>query len=99
MLARGVSLGDLGSEPAYIVGFSTRGGAKLQYYFGVRTSLITEVTDVRGSLERGEDYRAENGILEPHRLRVGSDSEVTYLLQSAKYNIGISDASLMRRVA
>jgi len=74
--------------------FSTRGGAKLQYYFGVRTSLITKVTDdARKSRTEIQDYRAENGILEPHRLRVSTDSgELTYLLQSAKYNVGISDA-------
>jgi len=94
VLARVISLGDLGSEPAYIVEFSTRGGAKLQYYFSVRTSLITKVTDdARKSRTEIEDYRVENGILEPHRLRVRTDSgELTYLLQSAKYNVGIGDA-------
>ena len=45
VLARVVSLGDLGSEPAYIVEFSTKGGAKLQYYFSLKTGLITRVTD------------------------------------------------------
>ena len=44
VLARVVSLGDLGSEPAYIVEFSTRGGARVQYYFSVKTKLITKIT-------------------------------------------------------
>jgi hypothetical protein len=48
VLARVVSLGDLGSEPAYVVEFSTRSGARFQYYFSVKTSLITKITgDVR----------------------------------------------------
>jgi len=60
----------------------------------VRTSLVTKVTDdVRKSRTWVEDYRPENGILEPHRLRVSSGSgELTYLLQSAKYNVGLSNA-------
>src|ERR1044072_8601743 len=44
VLARVLSLGDLGSEPAYIVEFSTRSGAKFQYYFSVKTSLLTKIT-------------------------------------------------------
>src|ERR1041384_1868685 len=42
ILARVVSLGDLASEPAYIVEFSTRSGARFQYYFNVKTWLITK---------------------------------------------------------
>src|SRR6185503_7913176 len=44
ILARVVSLGDLGSEPAYIVEFSMRSGARAQYYFSVKTGLITKIT-------------------------------------------------------
>src|SRR5690242_10952127 len=44
VLARVVSLGDLASEPAYIVDFSTRSGAHFQYYFSVKTGLITKIT-------------------------------------------------------
>ena len=71
VLARVVSLGDLGSEPAYIVEFSTRSGARVQYYFSVKTKLITKITsDARKTRILFEDYRAENGVLEPHRVRV-----------------------------
>jgi hypothetical protein len=94
VLARVVSPGDVASEPAYIVEFSTRSGAKLQYYFSVKTSLITKITDdAQKSRTWFEDYRVENGVLEPHRLRVNSESgELTYLLQSVEYNIGIVDS-------
>ena len=44
VLARVVSVGDLASEPAYIVEFSMRSGARFQYYFSVKTSLITKIT-------------------------------------------------------
>jgi hypothetical protein len=94
VLARVVSLGDLATEPAYIVEFSTKSGAKLQYYFNVRNSLITKITDdAQKSRTWFEDYRMENGVLEPHRLRISSETgELTYLLQSVQYNTGIVDA-------
>ena len=92
VLARVVSLGDLGSEPAYIVEFSTRSGARFQYYFSVKTSLLTKITgDVKKTRVIFDDYRPELGILEPHRVRMNLDgsSELTLLLQSVKYDTGI----------
>jgi hypothetical protein len=93
VLARVVSLGDLASEPAYIVEFSTRSGAKLQYYFSVQTALITKITDdVHKSRTLFEDYRTEKGILEPHRIRVKrGDGDLTFLLQSVAFGSGIDD--------
>jgi hypothetical protein len=94
VLARVVSLGDLGSEPAYIVEFSMRNGARLQYYFSVKTSLITKITgDVRKTRVVFEDYRPEQGILEPHRIRMNVDGsgELTLLLHSVKYDAGVDD--------
>jgi len=94
VLARVMSLGDLGSEPAYIVEFSTRGGARFQYYFNVKTSLLTKITgDVRKTRVLLDDYRAERGILEPHRVRMNLDGpgELTLLLQSVGYDTGIDD--------
>ena len=94
VLARVVSLGDLGSEPAYIVEFSTRGGARFQYYFNVKTSLLTKITgDVKKTRVLLDDYRPERGILEPHRVRMNLDGpgELTLLLQSVKYDTGIDD--------
>jgi hypothetical protein len=94
VLARVLSLGDLGSEPAYIVEFSTRGGARFQYYFSVKTSLLTKFTgDVKKTRVLFDDYRAEHGILEPHRVRMNLDGpgELTLRLQSVKYDTGIDD--------
>ena len=94
MLARVVSLGDLATEPAYIVEFSTRSGARFQYYFSVKTSLITKITgDVKKTRLLFDDYRSEQGMLEPHRVRMNVDGsgELTLLLQSVKYNTGIDD--------
>jgi len=94
VLARVVSLGDLASEPAYIVEFSTRSGARFQYYFSVKTRLITKITgDVRKTRVLFEDYRSTQGILEPHRVRMNVDGsgELTLLLQSVKYDTGVDD--------
>jgi len=94
VLARVVSLGDLASEPAYIVEFSMRSGAKFQYYFSVKTSLITKITgDVRNTRLLFEDYRTENGIAEPHRIRMNVEGpgELTLLLQTVKYDTGIDN--------
>lgn len=94
VLARVVSLGDLGSEPAYIVEFSTRSGARFQYYFSVKTSLLTKITgDVPGTRVVFGDYRPEHGILEPHRIQLThfGSGELTLLLQSVKYNTGVDD--------
>ena len=58
ILARVVSLGDLGSEPAYIVEFSTRSGARAQYYFSVKSGLLTKITsDTKKARIILEDYR------------------------------------------
>src|SRR5215217_7544325 len=94
VLARVLSLGDLGSEPAYIVEFSTRSGARFQYYFSVKTGLITKITgDVRKTRVLFDDYRPVQGIQEPHRVRMNVDGsgELTLLLQSVKYDTGIGD--------
>ncbi len=94
ILARVLSLGDLASEPAYIVEFSTRSGARFQYYFSVKTSLITKISgDVRKTRVLFEDYRPEQGIQEPHRVRmnVEGSGELTLQLHSVKYNTGIDD--------
>ena len=94
ILARVVSLGDLASEPAYIVEFSTRSGARFQYYFSVKTELITKITsDVKNTRVLFDDYRSVQGILEPHRVRMNLDGpgELTLLLQNVKYNTSIDE--------
>src|SRR6185369_15914371 len=94
VLARVVSLGDLASEPAYIVEFSTRSGARFQYYFSAKTSLLTKITgDVKKTKVLFEDYRPERGIMEPHRVRMNLEGsgELVLVLQSVKYDFGIDD--------
>jgi len=94
VLARVVSLGDLASEPAYIVEFSTRSGARFQYYFSVKTKLITKITgDIRNTRVVLDKYSAVEGIQEPHRIRmnVEGSGELTLVLQSVTFNTGIDD--------
>ena len=106
VLARVVSVGDLApsssvaADPAYIVEFSTRSGARVQYYFSIKSKLVTKVTsDTTKARVVYEDYRRELGLLEPHRVRMtvtGSGAgapagELTLVLQSVKQNTGIDD--------
>jgi hypothetical protein len=104
VLARVISLGDLGSEPAYIVEFSTRSGARLHYYFSLKSKLITKITseinnagDLKTQRLIFEDYRPEQGVLEPHRIRMkvpgdaDGSGELTLVLHSVKYNTGLDE--------
>lgn len=92
VLARVTSVGDLGSEPAYIVEFSTRSGARLQYYFSIKSGLITKITDdVRKSRIFFEDYKRSKTILEPHKIRMNLDSgEMSLHLQTVAYDTGVA---------
>jgi hypothetical protein len=100
VLARVVSLSDLAPEPAYIVEFSTRNGARVQQYFSVKSKFLIKSGDGTKSRIVYEDYRPELGLLEPHRLRMtvfGSGDaspagELTLVLQSVKQNTGVDDA-------
>ena len=94
VLARVISLGDLGTEASYIVEYATRSGARLRYHFSTKTSLLIKITDeVRKTQTWFEDYRPERGILEPHRIRIsaGNTGELTLLLKSVKYDGGLAD--------
>ena len=92
VLARVVSVGDLGSEPAYIVEFSTRNGARLQYYFSIKTGLITKIADdVRKNRIFFEDYKRNKGVLEPHKIRLNLGAgEMTLQLQTVTYDTGFA---------
>lgn len=95
VLARVVSLGDLASEPAYIVEFSTKSGARFHYYFSVKTGLITKITgDAKKTKVVLDDYRTVDRIREPHRVRINLDGtgELTLLLQNVKFNTGVADS-------
>jgi hypothetical protein len=95
VLARVVSLGDLYSEPAYIVEFSTRAGARLQYYFSVKTGLITKVTgDTFKTRDLFAEYRPEKTLVQPHQIkkRLEGVGEVTLTLRSVQYNSGLTES-------
>jgi hypothetical protein len=94
ILARVISVGEIGTEASYTVEYATRGGARLQYHFSTKTGLLIKITDdVRKTQTWFEDYRPERGILEPHRIRMsaGNTGELTLLLQSVKYDGGLAD--------
>ncbi len=93
ILARVISVDTSAADAAYVVEFSTRGGARLRYYFSIRTKLLISIQDdaVRGVIWF-EDYRPEGIILEPHLVRIKYPSEeFTYKLQRVSYNSGLAD--------
>ena len=103
VLARVVSLSDIASKAAdkpteddlaYIVEFSTRSGARVQYYFSAKSKLITKITsDVKKTRLILADYRSEHGILEPHTIKMDLEGsgQLTLLLQKVTNNTGIDD--------
>ena len=89
------------TDPAYIVEFSTRSGARVQYYFSMKSKLITKITtDPTKTFLVFEDYRPEHGLLEPHRVRMSlsgaaaapTAGELTLILQSVAQNTNIQDS-------
>ena len=94
VLVRTVSLEETGGEPAYVLEFSSRNGARLRYWFGATSRLLLKVEDATRRLTLSYlDYRAENGLLEPHRLesQLGQTGALTFVLKKASYNTGIAD--------
>jgi hypothetical protein len=95
VLARVISVKNVGAEPAYVVEFSLRSGARLRYLFSTTSKLLLSIEDdARQTTTRFEDYRTEGNLLEPHRVSVNSAShgELTFLLQRASYNTGLADS-------
>lgn len=103
VLARTVALEETGGaaggaaagELAYVVEFTTRDGARLRYWFGTSSKLLLKVCDdTRRLTMRFDEYKTENGPLEPHRIEVsGPGAEaLTLRLQNVRYNTNISDA-------
>jgi hypothetical protein len=103
VLARVVALDRSDTEAAYVLEFSTRAGARLGYSFGVQSKLLLKIEDeARQTVTRLGDYRAESGLLVPHRLRIeraaplsakdGWPSSLTLSLQRVSYDANFSDA-------
>ena len=96
VLARTVMLDASAGEPSYVVEFTVKTGAKLRYWFGRDTKLLRQITDSEGKLmARMSDYRAENGVQEPHTLErdIARMGLVTFKLQRANYNQNLADTS------
>ncbi|MDQ2920787.1 MAG: hypothetical protein M3R52_04110 [Acidobacteriota bacterium] len=95
VLARVVSVKNVGTDPAYVVEFSLRSGARLRYLFSTTTKLLLSIEDdARLTTTRFEDYRTEGNLLEPHRVSINSagQGELTFILQRASYNAGLADS-------
>ncbi len=90
--ARAVSVGDLGSEPAVIVEFSTRSGARLHYYFSRQTGLLTKIVDDASKTTHSfSDFRVVEGLMQPHEMKVklSDGGEMLLTLERTSYNRGI----------
>jgi hypothetical protein len=95
VLARVISVKSVGADPAYVVEFSLRSGARLRYLFSITTKLLLSIEDdARQATTRFEDYRPEGNVLEPHRVSIStaSQAELTFSLQRASYNAGLADS-------
>ncbi len=86
------------TEPALVVEFSTRGGARLRYLFDPIEKLLIQIEDeIRKTTVRFRDYRAvrdSGNILEPHQvvLNFGGQGELTLQLQEVAYNRQLPDS-------
>lgn len=96
VLASTVAVEQAEAEPAYVVEFSTREGGRVRCWFGATSKLLLRATDAaRGLSVSYSEWRAEGGILEPHRAveETAGRPAATLVLQSARYNTGLSDAA------
>ncbi|HYY41107.1 MAG TPA: hypothetical protein VE775_00155, partial [Pyrinomonadaceae bacterium] len=96
LLALAVGADTVAGEPAYVVEFRSRDAARVRYLFGAQSKLLLRTTDEARALQIDyADYRAENGLLEPHRVafKLGDAAPLTLKLQSARYNTNLADAS------
>src|SRR5260370_6088102 len=107
ILARVIRVTDSASGPVYVVEFSTRSGAHLDYLFSTKTKLLVGIQDqVRKTVNWFGDYGPEQDILEPHLVqldqggvwnletvvRMGSGEKFKLTLQSVSYNSGIAES-------
>jgi hypothetical protein len=102
VLARTLMLDRSGSEPAYVIEFSTRAGARLRYSFGAQSKLLLKIEDqTRQVTTRFSDYRNASGLLLPHRLQIESAGQIaqtdyplplTLNLERASYEANFSNA-------
>jgi hypothetical protein len=95
VLARTAAVEEKSGESAYLVEFSLRNGARLRYWFSMKSKLLLAVSDDAQKVSRSfKDYRAENGLLEPHTIewRAEGNPPLTFELQRVSYNTGLADS-------
>jgi hypothetical protein len=83
------------SGDSYVFEFSTRGGARLRYYFAVAGGLITKISnEANHTYFIFDDYRSERGVLEPHRIRLSLNNvdEFSLTLEHVTYNSGLAQS-------
>ena len=95
VLARTVGVEQVNGEPAYVVEFSTREGARERFWFGVRSRLLLKTADAAGkdAYVYG-DYRPVEGLLVAHRAahETGGREDATHVLTSVRFNAGLADS-------
>jgi hypothetical protein len=98
VLARTVAREEVNGEPAYLLEFSTRAGARLRYWFGATSKLPLQMSDeARRTRVRFADWHARQGsplLTEPHRVEIEHEGEsaLTLRLNAASYNTGLADS-------
>jgi len=95
VLARVVSVKNVGNEAAYVVEFSLRSGARLRYLFSTATKLLLSIEDdARQATTRFEDYRPGGTLVEAHRIILNNagTGELAFILQRASHNTGLADS-------
>jgi hypothetical protein len=98
VLARTVAREELNGEPAYLLEFSTRAGARLRYWFGATSKLLLQMSDeALRTRVRFADWHARAAsplLTEPHRVEIEREGEpaLTLRLSVASYNTGLSDS-------
>lgn len=102
VMARVISLEDLNSDPAYVVEFSTRSGARLRYWFSANSKLLVKIEDQARRTTTRFAYRAgTKDVLEPHQISFATDGsgELTFVLQGVTHNTAIPDTAFNPPVA
>lgn len=93
-LARTVALEQSAPEPAYVVEFSTREGARLRYWFGASSKLLLKLhNETQGITHTFADYRMRDGLLVAHEMvsDYRDAPALTFSLKNVRYNTGIAD--------
>ena len=94
VLARTAGVEEVKGEPAYLVEFSTREGARERFWFGVKSRLLLKTADGEGGgVCFYEDYRAVEGVLVAHRSVCEKEGAAgaPHVLTGVRFNTGLPD--------